>query len=143
MSWGGWVEIERTELPETEILTSYYGDPETVVSVWGNSAYVYFRKVGTTTSRLEFLSGAFDLNKIDLVELLRKLHALSPSFWAKTTRVVSRNRFPDDCLDIPANTLQIETIYSLEILLDNGERQGFQAMESSFDPPMNTERSIQ
>jgi len=129
---GWWKEIKRSELPDTAILVGHYGDPIKNVSVWDHFAYISFRNVGTELKRLDFHSGTIDLNKVDLIELLRKLSDLGPSFWAKTTQVLSRNRYVDDCLGYPAKTLMIETIYSFEIRLDSGERQVFEARASSF-----------
>lgn len=135
---GDWTTISKETLPPTEVLTGpYYGEPVDEVNVWeGGAAYIKITNVGTRDQRLEFVSGMFSRQKIDLIELLLKLRKMSPSLMAETEKKIEVNRSYDDCQDIPENTRLTTMTYRFQIKMDNGEVQKFQADVETYDPPL-------
>lgn len=135
---GGWQTISTEQLSPSEIRTDYYGEPIAEVKVWpDHGGFVTWSNLGTLNQKLIFYSGSFDLQKIDLVELLTRLKGLPPVFKAATRKIIESNPYYDDCSDIPENTIKTTLHYEFEVQLSNGEEQKFQSDVTNFDPPLS------
>ena len=134
-SGGDWQVTDQRNLPDSQILANFYGQAEMKVDVAYQAGYVDYSNVGTKDLRLTFQSGAFDLRKVDLVELLRALKAKYPEFSAHTTQTISTNGAYDDCEDIPEGAKKIVTEYSFVVVFSGGEEQKFVAYHVTIQNP--------
>lgn len=134
---GHWYTISNDVLAPTEILTTHYGEARFEVITWSkSSASVRMYNVGTKSQKLEFRSGLFSTDKIDLQELLLSLKDLKPSFLAATTRKIETNEYYDDCEDIPEGTIRTTHTYKVVVRMKNGQAQELRAeVMTEEDPP--------